>query len=150
MSQFNQVHATKKYRLGTRKEDVSGNQYVYLKGVASCAAGDFVAFVGSAFTAVRSLDSTITSGALAVAQAAVDAATKYGWFMTRGYYATANVATHSGGSGLALFLSSSAGRATSTPATEKTIVGGFTTGNSTANVGPVFVSNPVAPGDIST
>lgn len=146
-SQFTQVHSTKKFRLMTRKTDVAGNEYLYAKGVASLADGDFVTVTGAGVTA-RSLD-TLT-GIIAVAQAAVTSTTTYGWFMVKGRDASANVATHSSGIGKALFLSSTAGRGTTTPATEKTAYGAFSDGDSVANVGPVFLSYPVAPGDIST
>ena len=147
-SQFTQVHSVKKYRLLTEKSDASGNRYVYLKGVASLADGDFVTYDSAGATARPTTGGT---GPVAVAQAAVDAATQYGWFMVHGVDAAANVATHSSGAGKALFISGTAGRATSTPATENCIFGAFTTGNSVSNVGGVMlIGTPVAPGDIST
>lgn len=150
MAFYTSIDATKKQRLLTEKTHVDGSKYVYCKGVSSLAAGDFVRFDRSGAT-TRALDSAITSGAIAVAMAAVTTSTNYGWFLVDGYYASGNVATHSGGAGLALFLSSSAGRATTTPATEKTIYGAFSAGDSASNVGPVFLRRgPVAPGDIST
>lgn len=81
MAQFTQVHSTKKYRLGTKKADVAGNEYIYLKGVSSCAAGSWVSF-DEAHTTI--LAQANAQGRVAVAQAAVDAATKYGWFMIYG------------------------------------------------------------------
>jgi hypothetical protein len=81
MGQFTQVHATKKYRLGTRKSDVAGNEYIYLKGVSSCAAGSWVSFDEAHVTTLAAANA---QGRIAVAQAAVDASTKYGWFMIYG------------------------------------------------------------------
>jgi hypothetical protein len=83
MSQFDQVHATKKYRLLTRKRDVAGNEYIYLQGVGSTAAGSWVTYDEAGVTAL--LDSDNTNGSpVAVAQAAVDATTEYGWYMIFG------------------------------------------------------------------
>jgi hypothetical protein len=149
MSQFDQVHSTKKFRLMSRRRDAAGNEYVYLKGVASLADGDFVRYDGTG-TTTRAITTMTNDGAIAVAQAAVDASTKYGWFMISGRDAAANVATHSSGSGKALFVSATAGRATSTPATEECISGAFTDGDAVSNSGPVLLAYPVAAGDIST
>ena len=149
MPTFNEVHSTKKYRLMTRKSDSAGNEYIYLKGVSSLADGDFVRFDGTGVT-TRAITSMTNDGPLAVAQAAVDASTKFGWFMVAGRDAAANVATHASGAGKALFVSGTAGRATTTPATEETISGAFSDGDSVANVGPVYLFYPAAAGDIST
>ena len=77
---FNEVHTTKKQRLLTRKRDVAGNEYIYLKGVASLAANDLVVFDELGVTA-RSGAGSI--GPAAVAQAA-PTATQFGWFMIYG------------------------------------------------------------------
>lgn len=85
MSQFDQVHSTKKYRLLTRKRDVAGNEYVYLKGVASTAVGSAVTFDEAGATQL--VDTDVASSVIApmaVAQAAVDATTEFGWYMIYG------------------------------------------------------------------
>lgn len=85
MSQFDQVHSTKKYRLGTRKTDAAGNIYVYLKGVASTVAGSWVAFDELGVTQLLDTDVAASMvSPIAVAQAAVDATTEYGWYMIAG------------------------------------------------------------------
>ena len=145
---YQQIHTSKRFRLGTRKMDSANNVYVYLAGAASLAAGDFVTF-DRAGAITRS--TTGATGAVAVAMSANTSTTNYSWFLVKGYYASANIATHSSGAGKALFMSGTTGRATSTPATENTIVGAFTTGNAASNVGGVFLPvEPCAPGDIST
>lgn len=143
-----EIHTSALNKLGTRALDADFNEYIYLKGVASLVAGDFVVFVNS-LTAILATTTGPTRGAVAVAQAAVLAA-NWGWFLIRGYYATANVATHSGGSGVALALSATSGRATVTPATELMMTGAFSTANAASNVGGVYLSYPVVVGDIST
>lgn len=85
MSQFTQVHSTKKQRLMTRKRDVAGNEYIYLQGVASCVAGSWVAYDELGVTTLLDTDVAASLVApVAVAQAAVDATTEYGWFMIFG------------------------------------------------------------------
>ena len=74
-------------RLGTRRRDRAGNEYIFLSGASSMAAGDAVLY-DEAFAATRSLQAT--QGPLAVAMAAVDATTDYGWFQIWGR-ATVNV-----------------------------------------------------------
>jgi hypothetical protein len=144
---FTQIHTSKKYRVLTRKMDSAGNAYVYLKGVASLAAGDFVVFDKDGATTRTVAAST---GPVAMAMAANTSSSNYSWFLVRGYNASANIATHSNGAGKALFTTATAGRLSSTPTTEATCVGAFTTANAVSNVGGVLMSDPVAPGDIST
>lgn len=82
---FNEVHSTKKQRLLTRKKDSAGNEYVYLKGVASVVAGSWVAFDELGVTQLLDTDVAASMvSPIAVAQAAVDSTTEYGWFMVLG------------------------------------------------------------------
>src|SRR5687767_3501299 len=89
MSQFDQVHSVKKYRIGTEKKDAAGNTYVYLKGVASLVAGDAVTFDEAGATALLAANAI---GPVAFAMAAVDANTKYGWFGRAGTFTANGVA----------------------------------------------------------
>ncbi len=144
---YNQIHATKRFRLLTEKKDPAGNTYAYVKGVASLVAGDMVSYDGAGTIARSGATST---GPIGFAMSANTATTTFGWILIDGKLATANVATHSSGAGKALFVNATAGRATTTPLTEGTVVGAFSDGNSASNVGPVLLRRPVAPGDIST
>jgi hypothetical protein len=90
-SQFTQVHSTKKYRLGTRKRDNANNEYIYLKGVSSLVAFDAVTYDEAGVTALLAANA---KGPVAFAQAAVDASTKYGWFMIAGT-TSANIVANS-------------------------------------------------------
>lgn len=74
------VDATQKNRLLARGFDVAGNEYIYLTGVASTAAGDLVTYDELGITA-RSVASA--KGPCAVALAATIAAT-FGWYMVFG------------------------------------------------------------------
>jgi len=73
-----EVHDTQKNPLGAVRLFSDGNHYIYLKGVTSCADGLVVVFQPGIWTAV--LAATGVKGSVAIATAAVDAATEYGWF----------------------------------------------------------------------
>lgn len=103
---YNDVHATKKYRLGTRKKASNGNEYVYLKGVTSCADGSWVT-VAASFTAVLAVANA--QGMVAVANAAIDAATKYGWFTIWGVEDALCLASFDGTNGAGTYLTSTDG-----------------------------------------
>jgi len=104
MAFYDNVDAVKKHRLLTKKKDIAGNEYIYLQGVASLAAKDVVAFDELGVT-TRTLAATI--GQIAVARAAVDATTKYGWFQIYGIVTLVPVLTS--------FADNSAIYTTSTP-----------------------------------
>jgi hypothetical protein len=89
MSQFDQVHSTKKYRLGITKKDSAGNEYIYLKGVASLVAGDAVTYDELGATALLAANA---KGPVAFAQATVDSTSEYGWFGIAGKFTVNGVA----------------------------------------------------------
>jgi hypothetical protein len=74
------IHDSALNPVGTVAYDASGNEYIYLKGVASVVAGSWVAYDENNATALLDTDVAATLvGPLAVAMAAV-VADKYGWF----------------------------------------------------------------------
>lgn len=74
------IHDAAKNALGTVAFDANGNEYIYLKGVASTAAGSWVAYDDAGATALLDTDvATTLVGPLAIAMAAV-VADKYGWY----------------------------------------------------------------------
>ena len=73
------VHTTQQNDLGRVARFSDGNDYIYLKGCTSCADGLTVIFQPGVWTAA--LAATGLKGSVAIAQSAVDAATKYGWFL---------------------------------------------------------------------
>jgi hypothetical protein len=87
------------YTLGSRARDAAGNEYIFLKGATSVAANDFVFFRADDYTAVRLVVTAI--GDVAVAMAAVNAATKYGWFQIYGKGTGANASAILGATGAA-------------------------------------------------
>lgn len=81
MSFFADVHAEQKYALGTRIRDKVGGEFIYLKGVTNCAQGSWVTFDEAHVTTLAIADA---QGRVAVAGAAVDSSTKFGWFQIYG------------------------------------------------------------------
>lgn len=81
MAFYTAVDSTKKQRLLTRKRHVDGSEYIYLKGVTSTAAGSVVTFDEAGVTTLIAANAI---GPVAIANAAVDASTKYGWYMIFG------------------------------------------------------------------
>lgn len=79
VGEHNEVHASQKNELGAVRLFSDGNHYIYLKGATSVVDGDVVVFQPGVWTAVRI--ATGVKGQVAIAQAAVDAATEYGWFL---------------------------------------------------------------------
>jgi hypothetical protein len=73
------VHTSQLNPLGAVRKFSDGNSYIYLKGVTSCVDGSVVVFQPGVWTAI--LIATGVKGQVAIAQAAVDAATEYGWFL---------------------------------------------------------------------
>lgn len=79
MATWTDIHTSKRFRFLTEKQDPNGNIYVYLQGVGSTVANDWVTFDEAGVT--TRLTTSAKSGApLAIAQAATDATTEYGWY----------------------------------------------------------------------
>lgn len=74
------VDTTQRVPLGTRARDKNGNEYIYMLGVASTAAGSWVTF-DEAWTTTLLAANAI--GPVAVAMAATVAST-YGWYCVYG------------------------------------------------------------------
>lgn len=77
------VHSSQKMALGTRRFDVEGREYIYLKGVGSTLYGSWVIFDELYATALMD-DGVVEVGNVAIATAAVDATTEYGWYVIYG------------------------------------------------------------------
>jgi hypothetical protein len=74
------VDATARTTVGTRAVDANGNEYIYLKGVASTAANSVVTYKGDYTT---SLSVANDVGLIAIAMAATVAST-WGWYLVKG------------------------------------------------------------------
>lgn len=97
-----EVHTSQLNDLGAVRKYSDGATYIYLTGVTSCVAGSVVVYKPSVFGAV--LVATGVKGSVAIATAAVNLTTSYGWFMIIGQYVsttrtalTSNTALFAGG-----------------------------------------------------
>jgi hypothetical protein len=90
-----EVHATQLNPVGAECQFVTTDDelgtYIYLPGVASTVAGSWVTFPSpTGLAACTTVLLTVTAtGPVAIATAAVDAATKWGWYLVKGYYSGA-------------------------------------------------------------
>lgn len=76
----NAIHATKRFKLGTRKQ-VDQNEYIYLKGVASTLVGSWVTFDQAGTTTLAVANG---KGRVAIAMAITDTTSKFGWYQIYG------------------------------------------------------------------
>lgn len=86
MSKIGSIDTEQRCALGTIVQAVDptygGGEFIYLKGVASTVAGSWVTYNNEDGTTALLAANAI--GPVAVATAATDAATKYGWYQIRG------------------------------------------------------------------
>ena len=71
------VHTSQQNPVGARAFDTSMNEYVYMQGVASAVLGTWVTFDELYITTRAVADA---QGRVAIARAAVDATTEFGWW----------------------------------------------------------------------
>lgn len=136
MAWFNDIDTTKKFKLGIRKTDVSGNEYIYCKGVASVVAEDVCLFTKD-FALVRVNADKV--GPLGLAMSALDAATKFGWIQIYGK-GTADSGTVAADK--SLFLTATAGRIDDADVAGDFIHGMYSTAVDTTNSLPVWLNYP--------
>jgi hypothetical protein len=116
------VHSSQQNQIGriAKGEDSAGNfaEYIYLQGVASCAIGTWVTY-DEDFVTTRTAANA--QGNVAVATAAVDATTEYGWFQITGL-ASALALTAFADNGK-VYLTSTAGSVDDTDVGQDFVVG---------------------------
>lgn len=141
MAWYDDVHAVQKYRLGTRVKGKQGNEYVYLKGVTNCADGSWVTIAAS-WTAVLAVADG--QGMVAIANGAVDAATKYGWFTVWGNEDGLCLASFDGTNGAGTYLTSTAGSVDDTDVAGDAVVNaiGLTDRNTTTGMATFQIAFP--------
>jgi hypothetical protein len=128
-------------RLGSRKKDYAGNEYILLAGVASLAVGDAVVFDPTTFVPTRLSTSTAVAQPAAIAMAANTSATVYSWYQVEGL----GTATAAGtvASGAYLQSTATAGQIDDTTTAGKTIFGCLSAGaGTTGSTLAVWLSKP--------
>lgn len=136
MAWYNQVDATKKHRLGTRRRTPDNKEFIYLSGVASLVAEDFVVFDES-FATTRAIADEV--GPVAVAMAAVDASTEYGWFQI---YGVATGDTGTVAADKTLYLTATAGRLDDVDVAGDSVHGVFSMAADSSNSCTVWLNYP--------
>ena len=134
------VDTVQRNMLGARIQASNGNEYVYLAGGASVVEGAFVTYNTTAYVAVLLAADAV--GMVAIAPAAI-VAINWGWFLIKGFYATARAA--SAGSVAAaggVFSSGVAGAVDDSSVAGDFVNGVVSTAADTAGIVPVQISYP--------
>lgn len=134
------VHDAQKYAKGTIGIDNAGNEYIYLPGVTSVVAGDVVVYDEDYATTRLAPDEV---GPAAIATAAVDATTEFGWFGRKGIF---SVNSDTVAADKALFIDTGAGRVDDASVAGDIILGLFSMTSDTfsgaANLTRVYANYP--------
>lgn len=141
-----EVDTVLNHPLGTRARDEAGNEYVYLTGASSTAAGSWVTFDEDKLTTLTAANAV---GPVAVAMAAVDSTSEYGWYQIYGHVATALAITDGDcAANVQLYLTSTAGTVDDVDVAGDHIIGAIsrvaettTAGYIEAQINYPFVSN---------
>ncbi|HET9554342.1 MAG TPA: hypothetical protein VFP50_15375 [Anaeromyxobacteraceae bacterium] len=111
---INDTSTTQNHAIGKRVKAKDGNgvygaaEFIYLKGVASTAAGDIVIYDENANTTTRAVHTTAARGQCAVAMSA-NVASQYGWYMISGS-CLVNSGANTVAAGAPVYLTSTAGQ----------------------------------------
>lgn len=125
-----------KFSVLERAKDEAGNEYIFLKGVASTAAGSWVTFDEAGLTTLLAGNAV---GPVAVAMAATVANT-WGWYQIYGYNITA--ASDTTAADKQLYIDGTAGRVDDAVVAGDMVVGAVSTAADTTNVLPVWLNYP--------
>lgn len=131
------VDSSKTDVLGQRRKDEVGNEYIYLAGAASTAAGKWVTFDESFATTLLTANAV---GPVAIAMSAVDSTSKYGWYQIYGVNTIASTDTVAADK--QLYIDGTAGRADDANVAGDLILGAYSLTADTTNVATVHISYP--------
>lgn len=129
------VHTTQKHAVLERVQ-IAGKEFIYLKGVASVAAGSWVKFDEAGQTTLLAADAV---GPVAIAMGAIIANT-WGFFQIWGLNIIAKTDTIAADA--ALYIDGTAGRADDAVVSGDLIVGATSQTADTTNVASVFLNYP--------
>lgn len=137
------VDTTQRERLGKRGWDEVGNEYVYLSGTGSVTAGSWVRYDENYQSDLLAANAV---GPVAIAMAAVNASTSFGWFQVYGRNTIARTDTVAADK--ALFIDGTAGRADDLGVAGDGIVGASSMTADTSNVATVWINYPHVSDDL--
>lgn len=137
------IDTSAKVALGTRGYDMSGNEYIYLKGVGSTAQGSWVVYDEDHATTLIVANEV---GPVAIAMAAINAITSYGWYQIFGKNTVAKTDTVAADA--ALYIDGTAGRADDAGVAGDIILGAYSMTADTSNVATVYITYPHISNDL--
>lgn len=137
------VDTTQLASLGSRGVDKNGNEYIYLQGVGSTVAGDWVVY-NEDYGTTRLVANEV--GPVAIAMAAVNATTSYGWYQIFGVNTVARTDTISADK--SLYIDGTAGRVDDLGVTGDLIIGAYSMTADTSNVATVWITYPHVSDDL--
>ena len=129
-------------KLGKRAWDTSGNEYIYLKGVASTGAGSWVIYDEDYSTTLLTANEV---GPVAIAMAAM-VADRYGWYQIFGINTIAKTDTVAADA--SLYIDGTAGRVDDLGVTGDIVIGAYSMTADTSNVATVSITYPHVSNDI--
>ncbi len=136
------IDTTQQIALGTRGFDGSGNEYIYLEGVASNVAGAWSVFDEDYATTLLIGNEV---GPVGIAMAAI-LADQYGWYQVFGKNTIASTDTVAADK--ALYIDGTAGRADDAGVAGDLIIGAYSMSADTSNVATVWLTYPHVSDDI--
>lgn len=135
---YQAIHASKRFRLGTKKKDISGNEYVYLKGVGSNLAGAWATYDATFAAALLAANAV---GPVGISMAANTSTSNYSWYQISGANTISLSDTVASTPG-PLYIDTTAGQVDDAGVAGDWIAGAINTAASASGVCPVFIDHP--------
>jgi hypothetical protein len=130
------VYDTAIVPVGTIAQDTEGNKYIFLAGVASVVAGDWVTYNPSTFASARLVANAV--GPVGVFQAAV-VANNYGWALIEGLVEANAISGGAAAAGAALYITATTAVVDDVKVVGDLIVGAFAaTAEGTPSAGKLY------------
>ncbi len=131
------IDTSAQHVVGTRALDRDGNEYMYMRGVASGAAGVWVSFDEDHVTTLLAANAV---GRVGIMMATLDATTDFGWFQIYGKNTIASTDTVAADA--QLYIDGTAGRADDADVAGDAIIGAISRSSDTSNVATVEINYP--------
>jgi len=136
------VDSAQSGEIGRRSWDVNGNEFTYLQGTASVAAGSWVSFDNSGNVELLAANAV---GPVGIAMAAITAG-KFGWYQTYGVNTIAKTDTISAKK--SLYIDGTSGRVDDLGVAGDIVVGATSITADSSNVATVFLNYPNVTNDL--
>lgn len=127
---------TAKNTVGIRGFDAAGNEYIYMQGVASTVTGDWVAY-DELYITTRLVSASL--GSVAIAKAAVNLTTSFGWWGIWGLHSGGVV---TGGDNAKVWTTATAGRVDNTDVAAQVVLNAIQRGATASNLANFQIAYP--------